>query len=63
MQGGVAPGNFVVVDGADKLREGSKVELIDRNAQAQQPADTRRAPQGEGKGVGERGGRRFKGGG
>ena len=31
---GVAPGAMVVVDGADKLREGAKVELITRDAQA-----------------------------
>src|SRR5262249_2589643 len=30
---GLAPGQTVVVDGADKLREGSKVELITRDAQ------------------------------
>ena len=29
IQSGVEPGNLVVVDGADKLREGSKIELID----------------------------------
>ena len=29
---GVEPGNLVVVDGADKLREGSKIEMIDPNA-------------------------------
>jgi multidrug efflux system membrane fusion protein len=28
---GLAPGEWVVVDGADKLREGAKVELIHRN--------------------------------
>jgi multidrug efflux system membrane fusion protein len=31
---GVAPGDMVVVDGADKLREGAKVELVTREAQA-----------------------------
>ena len=31
---GLAPGDLVVVDGADKLREGAKVELITRDAQA-----------------------------
>ena len=35
---GLEPGNLVVVDGADKLREGSKVELIDPNARAAQSA-------------------------
>jgi multidrug efflux system membrane fusion protein len=29
---GLAPGNQVVVDGADKLRDGAKVEIIDPNA-------------------------------
>src|SRR3984893_11107551 len=31
---GLQPGNLVVVDGADKLRDGAKVELIDPNARA-----------------------------
>jgi multidrug efflux system membrane fusion protein len=31
---GLAPGDLVVIDGADKLREGGKVELITRDAQA-----------------------------
>ena len=35
---GVAPGELVVVDGADKLREGAKVEVITRDAQAAPPA-------------------------
>ena len=30
---GLTPGDVVVVDGADKLREGAKVELITRDAQ------------------------------
>ena len=34
---GLAPGDQVVVDGADKLREGAKVELITRDAQAAPP--------------------------
>ena len=34
---GLTPGQQVVVDGADKLREGSKVELITRDAQANSP--------------------------
>ena len=34
VQSGVDPGNLVVVDGADKLRDGSKVELVDPNAVA-----------------------------
>jgi multidrug efflux system membrane fusion protein len=39
---GLEAGNLVVVDGADKLREGSKVELIDTNARPAQSA----GPQG-----------------
>jgi len=48
VRGDIASGTLVVVDGADKLREGARVELIDRNA-AQAPAAAR-----EGKGGGER---------
>jgi multidrug efflux system membrane fusion protein len=39
IQSGVEPGNLVVVDGADKLREGSKIELIDPAARAAQSAN------------------------
>jgi membrane fusion protein, multidrug efflux system len=39
---GLAPGDVVVVDGTDKLREGAKVELITRDAQATAPAGARR---------------------
>jgi multidrug efflux system membrane fusion protein len=53
LRGDIAPGTLVVVDGADKLREGSRVELIDRNA-AQAPAAAARAGPREGKGSGER---------
>jgi multidrug efflux system membrane fusion protein len=35
---GIAAGTLVVVDGADKLRDGSKVELVSREAQAGPPA-------------------------
>src|SRR5262249_1348536 len=52
---GIGPGTLVVVDGADKLREGSKVELVTREAQASGPAaDARKTgprgdrPRGEG---------------
>jgi membrane fusion protein, multidrug efflux system len=52
---GIGPGTLVVVDGADKLREGSKVELVTRETQAAAPAsDARKAgprgdrPRGEG---------------
>ena len=45
---GVAPGDLVVVDGADKLREGAKVELITRDAQgAPAPARPKRGPRGD----------------
>ena len=45
---GLSPGDVVVVDGADKLREGAKVELITRDAQATPtPAATRRGPRGD----------------
>ncbi|HEY2865261.1 MAG TPA: MdtA/MuxA family multidrug efflux RND transporter periplasmic adaptor subunit [Casimicrobiaceae bacterium] len=55
---GVAPGALVVVDGADKLREGASVELIDAAARAAQqaaPPAAAKSPSGEG--------RRGKGGG
>ena len=35
---GIEPGNLIVVDGADKLREGSKIEVIDPAARAAQSA-------------------------
>lgn len=45
VQTGLQPGNLVVVDGADKLRDGSKVALVDRSAQAAgQPAPAVTAP-------------------
>jgi multidrug efflux system membrane fusion protein len=44
VQSGLEAGAQVVVDGADKLREGSKVELVDRNSQAASPATTQRGP-------------------
>jgi multidrug efflux system membrane fusion protein len=48
---GLTAGDTVVVDGADKLREGAKVELITRDAQAPAapaaPAGTRRGGRGE----------------
>jgi multidrug efflux system membrane fusion protein len=67
IQSGVEPGNLVVVDGADKLREGSKIELIDPAARAAQSASppkggptTDKGGQGGGK---DGQGRRSKGGG
>jgi membrane fusion protein, multidrug efflux system len=45
---GLSPGDVVVVDGADKLREGAKVDLITRDAQAAPaPGATRRGPRGD----------------
>jgi multidrug efflux system membrane fusion protein len=45
---GVSPGDVVVVDGADKLREGARVELAARDGQeAAPPAAKGRAPRGE----------------
>jgi multidrug efflux system membrane fusion protein len=38
---GVSPGDMVVVDGTDKLREGAKVELTTREGQAAPAAKTR----------------------
>ncbi len=54
---GLAPGDLVVVDGADKLREGAKVELITRDAQTTPapPAGTRRGNRGDGQGGGRPG--------
>src|SRR6185295_19330507 len=49
IESGVAPGDQVVVDGTDKLREGAKVELITRDAQPNTP---RRAGGGSGSGAG-----------
>jgi len=42
---GLEAGNLVVVDGADKLREGSKVELIDPNARPAQSAGPQKGTQ------------------
>jgi multidrug efflux system membrane fusion protein len=47
---GVNPGDVVVVDGTDKLREGSKVELVARDAQAAPaaaPGAAKRGPRGD----------------
>ena len=60
---GLSPGDVVVVDGADKLREGAKVELITRDAQTA-PAKAAGGkgpgrgdrPPGSGKGAGQGGG-------
>ena len=45
---GLAPGDQVVIDGADKLREGAKVEPITRDAQAAPPPAAKgRGPRGD----------------
>ena len=44
---GLAPGAMVVVDGADRLRDGAKVEVVTRDAPAQTSPDAaRRGPRG-----------------
>jgi multidrug efflux system membrane fusion protein len=63
VQSGLEPGNLVVVDGADKLRDGSKVELADPNARrAGQATPPRKGPPGADKASGGQG-RRPKSGG
>ena len=63
VQSGVDPGNLVVVDGADKLRDGSKVELVDPNARsAGQATPPRKGPPAADKSSGGQG-RRPKSGG
>jgi multidrug efflux system membrane fusion protein len=57
---GLRPGGMVVVDGADKLREGAKVELTTREGQAVPPPKPPaprgpRAERGAGKGGGAKG--------
>ena len=54
IESGVAPGAMVVVDGADKLREGAKVELITPEARAV-PSGTPRRGAGNGKSDGAAG--------
>jgi multidrug efflux system membrane fusion protein len=51
---GVQPGAMVVVDGADKLREGGKVELTTREGQAVAPARQGGGTRGQGQGGGRR---------
>src|SRR5438552_3764464 len=46
VQSGVDPGNLVVVDGADRLRDGSKVELVDPNARRAGQATPPKGPPG-----------------
>jgi multidrug efflux system membrane fusion protein len=51
---GVSPGDMVVVDGTDKLREGAKVELTTREGQAVAPPKARGARGERGAGGAER---------
>ena len=57
IESGVSPGDVVVTDGTDRLREGAKVEPIDRNTQAAaaDAAPKRQRPPGNGEG-GRKGG-------
>jgi multidrug efflux system membrane fusion protein len=48
VESGLAPGEQVVVDGSDKLREGAKVEPISKDTAAA-PRDAARPHQGAGK--------------
>jgi len=48
IDGGISAGAMVVVDGADRLREGTKVELVTRDTPAPPAADARlRGPRGQ----------------
>jgi multidrug efflux system membrane fusion protein len=63
VQSGLEPGNLVVVDGADKLRDGSKVELVDPTARrAGQATPPRQGTPGADKSSGEQGRRGKRGG-
>ena len=53
---GLSPGALVVVDGADRLREGAKVEVVTRDATVPAPTDAARRGPRSGKG-GDRGGK------
>ena len=57
IESGVAPGDLVVVDGTDKLREGAKVELITPEARIP-PAAASVPPNGKRSGDGSRSGKR-----
>jgi multidrug efflux system membrane fusion protein len=50
----LAPGALVVTDGADKLRDGARVDVIDRNVAQQAPATTARDGAARAKGSGAR---------
>ena len=60
---GIAPGDVVVVDGADKLREGSRVELIAREARDASARTTPRGQKSGGEGARNEGERRGRKGG
>jgi multidrug efflux system membrane fusion protein len=60
--GGLNPGEVVVVDGADKLREGGKVELITREAQTAAPAAGAQRRAAGAEGTRQRPGKRPEGG-
>ena len=48
IESGVAPGAMVVVDGADRLREGAKVEVVTRDAPVPASPDAaKRGPRGK----------------
>ena len=46
VESGVAPGEKVVIDGADKLREGGKVDVVERGAAAAAGSPQRRSQEG-----------------
>lgn len=55
VEAGIAPGELVVVDGADKLRDGAKVELAAKDGSAARPRDGSGRPRdGNGRRDGER---------
>ena len=59
IESGIAPGDLVVVDGTDKLREGAKVELITPEARnTPGPGPTRANGKGSGTGEGSRSGKK-----
>ncbi|HEY8622247.1 MAG TPA: MdtA/MuxA family multidrug efflux RND transporter periplasmic adaptor subunit [Casimicrobiaceae bacterium] len=62
VQSGVEPGDLVVVDGADKLREGSKIELVDPAARAAQSANPQKGTPKLDKSPGAQGGQGAPGG-
>ena len=47
IEAGLAPASAVVVDGADRLREGAKVEIADRDRRMRRPARAKAAGKGE----------------